>query len=93
MYRYFIELAYKGTAYSGFQIQHNANTIQSEITKALKVISGIDFELTGSSRTDAGVHALQNFFHFDTVSSVEQWRGIKSEQQLVYKLNAILPTT
>lgn len=91
MYRYFIELAYKGTAYSGFQVQHNANTIQAEITKALKVISGIDFELTGSSRTDAGVHALQNYFHFDTVSAVEQWKGIKSKKQLVYKLNAILP--
>ena len=66
MYRYFIELAYKGTAYSGFQVQHNANTIQAEITKALKVISGIDFELTGSSRTDAGVHAKMQCAHFDT---------------------------
>ena len=65
MPRYFIELSYKGTAYSGFQIQQNSNTIQAEITKAIKIISGIDFELTGSSRTDAGVHALQNYFHFD----------------------------
>ena len=91
MPRYFIELSYKGTAYSGFQIQQNSNTIQAEITKAIKIISGIDFELTGSSRTDAGVHALQNYFHFDSDIEYINWKGVKNEQQLIYKLNAILP--
>ena len=82
MPRYFIEVAYKGTAYSGFQVQKNANSIQAEIEKALKIFFRQEFELTGSSRTDAGVHALQNFFHFD------------SSQTLIdaaYQLNAILP--
>ena len=59
MYRYFIEVSYKGTNYSGFQVQHNANSIQAEIEKALQVYFKQQFELTGSSRTDAGVHALQ----------------------------------
>lgn len=82
MPRYFIEVAYNGTNYSGFQVQENANTIQAEIEKALMTIQRGKIELTGSSRTDAGVHALQNFFHFDYEKSIHQ--------QLVYKMNALL---
>lgn len=83
MARYFIELAYKGTRYSGFQIQENAVTIQSETEKALHTLHRTSIQLTGSSRTDAGVHALQNFFHFDFANELHP--------QVVYKLNAILP--
>ncbi|RYY67767.1 MAG: tRNA pseudouridine(38-40) synthase TruA, partial [Chitinophagaceae bacterium] len=68
MPRYFIELAYKGARYAGFQKQDNANTIQAELEKALSIYYKVSFELTGSSRTDAGVHARQNFFHFDTAA-------------------------
>lgn len=82
MSRYFIEVAYKGSAYSGFQVQQNANSIQAEIEKALKIYFRKDFELTGSSRTDAGVHALQNYFHFDFEEQIND---------VVYQLNAILP--
>ena len=87
MPRYFIEVAYKGTNYAGFQKQDNAKTIQSEVEKALAVYFRIDFNLTGSSRTDAGVHARQNFFHFDT--DVLQNQADLSKP--VYHLNAILP--
>jgi len=83
MHRYFLELAYKGTKYSGFQVQENANTIQEEIERALEIFFKQKISLTGSSRTDAGVHALQNFFHFDTELI------ITSEQ--LYNINAILP--
>jgi tRNA pseudouridine38-40 synthase len=83
MARYFLECAYKGTRYSGFQVQENAITIQSEIEKAFQTLHGGTLELTGSSRTDAGVHALQNFFHFDFQETIHP--------QAVYKLNAILP--
>jgi tRNA pseudouridine38-40 synthase len=83
MPRYFLELSYKGTAYSGFQVQDNAPTIQSEIEKALHTLFRETFELTGSSRTDAGVHAFQNFFHFDTALAITA--------KSVYNLNAILP--
>lgn len=95
MPRYFIEVAYKGTNYSGFQAQENANTIQAEIEKAFNIIHGVQtsplsgfaregqgVRLTGSSRTDAGVHALQNYFHFD-------YENI--HPQLIYKMNALLP--
>lgn len=83
MARYFIEVAYKGTRYSGFQIQENAVTIQSEIEKAFQTLHRQSVSFTGSSRTDAGVHALQNFFHFDFDNEIHP--------QAVYKLNAILP--
>src|SRR5579872_1749356 len=83
MPRYFLELAYKGNHYSGFQIQRNANSIQQEVGKALEIFFRQQFILTGSSRTDGGVHALQNFFHFD-------YEGV-IEKRVLYNLNAILP--
>lgn len=89
MERFFIELFYKGTDYAGFQAQKNANTIQAEVEKALQIYFRKIFLLTGSSRTDAGVHALQNYFHFDASNMPE---GEMLEQS-VYHINAILPST
>lgn len=83
MPRYFLELSYKGEGYSGFQVQQNAVTIQAEVEKAFRIFFRKEVELTGSSRTDAGVHALQNYFHFD-------WSD-EFPQASVYNLNAILP--
>jgi tRNA pseudouridine38-40 synthase len=84
MARYFLEVSYKGTAYSGFQSQVNTDkTIQSEIEKAFLVLQKGQVLLTGSSRTDAGVHALQNYFHFDYEGEIHP--------QFLYKVNAILP--
>ena len=87
MPRFFIEVAYKGTNYAGFQKQDNANTIQAEVEKALKIYFREDFDLTGSSRTDAGVHARQNYFHFDT----QQVPILEDYSKISYHLNAILP--
>ena len=83
MQRYFLEVSYKGTNYKGFQKQPHDVTIQSEVEKALRILFQREIELTGSSRTDAGVHALQNFFHFDT--------DINIQPAQLYNLNAILP--
>jgi len=83
MARYFLECAYKGTRYSGFQVQENAVTVQAEVEKAFQTFQRTPVQLTGSSRTDAGVHALQNFFHFDFNDTIHP--------QAIYKMNAILP--
>src|SRR5579885_810453 len=83
MSRYFLEVSYKGTAYSGFQSQKNANTIQAEIEKAFEMLQKEKIVMVGSSRTDSGVHALQNFFHFDFEKDLNP--------HFVYKMNAILP--
>jgi tRNA pseudouridine38-40 synthase len=82
--RYFIEVAYMGTRYSGFQVQENANTIQQEVEKVLLVFYKQVITLTGSSRTDAGVHALQNFFQADVAEPL-------FETAHMYNLNAMLP--
>lgn len=87
MHRFFIELAYIGTNYAGFQIQDNANTIQAEVETALKTYFKEELKLTGSSRTDAGVHARQNYFHFDS----ELLSADTNFEKAVYHLNAILP--
>lgn len=84
--RYAIEVAYTGTRYGGFQIQANTSTIQGEVEKALAVLFRQSFELTGSSRTDAGVHARSNFFHVDT----DAWGDIALDRR-IYNLNAMLP--
>ncbi len=95
MPRYFIEVSYKGTRYSGFQVQQNANTIQSEIERGLEICFRKTFTLTGSSRTDAGVHALQNYFHFDIHEIIDR-ENDNSDYELIcgkylYSLNSILP--
>jgi len=103
MPRYFLEISYKGTAYSGFQSQLNTSkTIQAEVEKAFYTLEREQVQLTSSSRTDAGVHALQNYFHFDTSTPIHLWRGAGiafgkpsategGEDQFLYKMNAILP--
>ena len=83
MARYFLEVAYMGERYSGFQVQENARTVQAEIDRAAGLLMREPVVTTGSSRTDAGVHAQQNFLHFDT--------GLPLHPQFVYKMNAILP--
>jgi tRNA pseudouridine38-40 synthase len=87
MSRFFIEVAYRGTSYAGFQRQHNANTIQAEVESALNTYFRSSFSLTGSSRTDAGVHARQNFFHFD----YDNFNSENDFTKAIYHLNAILP--
>jgi tRNA pseudouridine38-40 synthase len=118
MQRYFIEVAYRGTNYSGFQVQQNANSVQAEVEKALntfyrfsKAVKPLEtietvtdgdkinsnpaqqevspptgISLTGSSRTDAGVHALQNYFHLDA-----PFQLTTNAEKDMYHLNAILP--
>jgi tRNA pseudouridine38-40 synthase len=82
MPRYFLEVMYKGTAYSGFQVQANALTVQSAVEDALKLYLREEVNLTGSSRTDSGVHAMQNYFHFDFTGLIPS--------TFVYNVNAIL---
>jgi tRNA pseudouridine38-40 synthase len=82
--RYFIEFAYKGTNYHGWQIQPNAITVQETLTNALSTILQIPIELVGAGRTDTGVHASQMFAHFDYENNLEN--GI-----LIFKLNSFLP--
>ena len=64
--RYFLELAYRGTHYHGWQRQPNGLSVQEVLETALTIVLREPVALVGSGRTDAGVHAGQQFAHFDT---------------------------
>jgi tRNA pseudouridine38-40 synthase len=71
MPRFKLTIEYAGTRYSGWQIQKNAKTVQGEIDRAVRTITRRnDFELYGSGRTDAGVHALAQVAHLDVVTTL-----------------------
>ena len=63
--RYKVILAYNGLNYAGFQSQENADAIQDIIERALETIFRHPVKITGASRTDRGVHAYGQVFHFD----------------------------
>jgi len=84
MYRYFIELAYNGSEYNGWQIQPNAPSVQEDINRALSLLLKQDINVTGAGRTDTGVHASFFVAHFD--SDVE----IPYTKALTDKLNRFL---
>ena len=85
MARYKLTVEYAGTRYSGWQIQKNARTVQGEIDKAVRAVTGrTGFELYGSGRTDAGVHALAQVAHLDVATSMPP-------AQLLRQLNDELP--
>ncbi len=82
--RYFLKLSYNGENYHGWQIQPNAITVQETIEVALSTLLNSKTSIVGAGRTDAGVHAIQMYAHFDTIESF-----IASD--LVFKLNSFLP--
>ena len=71
MPRFKLTIEYTGTRYSGWQIQKNARTVQGEIDRAVRTVTQRkDFELYGSGRTDAGVHAAAQVAHLDVSTPV-----------------------
>lgn len=63
--RHLLRLAYRGTAYHGWQRQPNASSVQQTIEEVLSTVCNAPVELTGCGRTDAGVHASDYAAHFD----------------------------
>jgi tRNA pseudouridine38-40 synthase len=82
--RYFITLSFDGTAYHGWQIQPHSVSVQEELQKALSTLLRMPVEVVGAGRTDTGVHARKMVSHFDINAELDC-------QQLVYKLNKLLP--
>jgi tRNA pseudouridine38-40 synthase len=79
-----ITISYDGTAYSGFQIQANANTVQAELERALAVIYKEPVRIHGAGRTDAGVHALGQVANFNAPFRI-------GTDKLPHALNCLLP--
>lgn len=68
--RYFLKLAYDGTAFHGWQSQPNAVSVQQTIEESLSTILRLPTPITGAGRTDAGVHARVMYAHFDTAAPI-----------------------
>ena len=80
-----LTIEYAGTRYSGWQIQKNARTVQGELERAVREATGLrEFELYGSGRTDAGVHAMAQVAHLDVQTS-------SAPEMLRRRINDVLP--
>jgi len=84
--RFFLTLAYVGTAYHGWQAQPNAPSVQEAVERALSVLLGAPTPVVGAGRTDTGVHAARMVAHFDTASERPA-----DGAPFCYHLNSLLP--
>lgn len=82
--RYFIEFAYNGTHYHGWQYQPNAISVQETLNKVISILLQENIDIMGAGRTDAGVHAKQMFGHFDTNVVIDN-------SKFIHKANSFLP--
>lgn len=82
--RYLAIVQYDGTNYVGWQIQPNGISVEEEIEKVLSKILNTPTKIYGSGRTDSGVHALGQTFHFDTLKTIDI-------DKFKYSLNCLLP--
>jgi tRNA pseudouridine38-40 synthase len=82
--RYFIEFAYNGKNYCGWQYQPHSPSVQETLNKALSMLLRKEIDVMGAGRTDTGVHARQMYAHFDFEDTFDA-------NKLVLKLNAFLP--
>jgi tRNA pseudouridine38-40 synthase len=81
--RYFIEIAYDGMKFNGWQIQKNATSVQETLEKALSIVLREPISIVGAGRTDTGVHATGQFAHFDTENPLNQ--------NFIHQINGVLP--
>ena len=84
MRRIHLVVEYDGTDYAGWQRQSNAMTVQEQLERAVKRLTGETVCVSGASRTDAGVHALGQSAHFDTESRIPA-------DKFSFALNTLLP--
>ncbi len=82
MSRYALQFAYDGGSFHGYQIQPNAHSVQAELEEKLSLLLAEPIAITGSGRTDTGVHAAHQIAHFDTISVIDA--------NLIYRLNRML---
>jgi tRNA pseudouridine38-40 synthase len=82
--RYFIEFAYNGKNYCGWQYQPHSPSVQETLNKALSTLIRTEIDVTGAGRTDTGVHARQMYAHFDHDE-------IADTAKVIQRLNSFLP--
>ena len=86
MSRYFLEIAFNGGAYHGWQRQPAANSVQAEMERALRLVLRREkVDVLGCGRTDTGVHATSYFLHFDHPDEEVL------DERTAHSLNGVLP--
>jgi tRNA pseudouridine38-40 synthase len=96
--RYFIELAYNGRNYNGWQVQKNAPSVQETLNQGLVTVLNQPINVTGCGRTDTGVHARQFIAHFDfeyavdTKLLMEKLNGFLPKDMVIHKIISVSPT-
>jgi len=85
--RYFLEIAYDGRAYHGWQIQPNAQTVQQVLDRVLSTLLRQPIHTVGCGRTDTGVHATQFYAHYD----VHGGGVLADHRKFLYQVNSLLP--
>lgn len=87
MHTWKLEIEYEGTRYRGWQIQHNAKTIQGELMDVARQLFASKVEIGGAGRTDAGVHALKQIAHLKVTELTEN----VTPRQIQHGFNDLLP--
>ncbi|MEZ5345616.1 MAG: tRNA pseudouridine(38-40) synthase TruA [Pyrinomonadaceae bacterium] len=82
-----LEIEYEGTRYRGWQIQHNAKTVQGELMNAARELFSGKVDIGGAGRTDAGVHAIQQIAHL----RVQELRTNVTPKMIQHGFNDLLP--
>lgn len=82
--RYFLEIAYNGKNYFGWQRQLHQISVQQVLEETLSTVLRSEIKIMGAGRTDTGVHAKQLFAHFD-------FDEIKDKNKLIFRMNSFLP--
>lgn len=86
MERYFIQLAYDGTNYHGWQVQPNASTVQAELEKVFSALLKEEIKFAGAGRTDTGVHASYFVAHIET-----EHKDLEHREGFLFNVNKFLP--
>jgi tRNA pseudouridine38-40 synthase len=92
--RYKAVVSYDGTSYHGFQTQKNAQGIQDVIEKAFRLMTQTNIKIHSAGRTDKGVHALGQVFHFDSSIDLDEktWLRVNERLPLDIRIKSIKPT-
>lgn len=81
--KYLINLSYNGSKYYGYQIQKNKDTVEGELEKVLSKIFSRSINTIGASRTDRGVHAINQYCTFEVDESI-------NAKKLLHSVNSLL---
>lgn len=81
--KYLVNLSYNGSKYYGYQIQKNKDTVEGELEKVLSKIFNRNINTLGASRTDKGVHAINQYCTFEVLEEI-------NPKKLLYSVNSLL---